>query len=155
MAASTYSIGCYEVAFGFPRINMRGCVPVRQITGQCLQPTRPWHSPRFGSEASMIVQDSPRRSADRHAAGLAVAFLFLCLPSRAMTNYVSIKDSSYIPDQLAIYPGETVTWTQDDNTEHSATSNEQLFSSGGLTPGSSFSFTFDAVGTFPYFCVFH
>jgi plastocyanin len=87
--------------------------------------------------------------------GLAITLFALGLPSQAMTNYVSIKDSAFTPNQLAISPGETVTWTQDDNTEHSVTSSDQLFNSNTLVPGDTFSFTFDTVGTYNYFCVFH
>jgi hypothetical protein len=86
---------------------------------------------------------------------IAISLMVLCLPSLAETNYVSIKDSAFIPDQLAILPGDTVTWTQDDSTEHSVTSPQQIFNSASLPPGEVFSFTFNDKGEFPYYCVFH
>jgi hypothetical protein len=86
---------------------------------------------------------------------VAIPLTIFCLPGFAATNYISIKDSAYIPDQLAIYPGDTVTWTQDDTTEHSVTSSDQIFNSGTLVPGDTYSFTFNELGTNGYYCVFH
>ena len=81
--------------------------------------------------------------------------MVVCLPSLAATNYVRIKDSAFLPEQLVVYPGDTVTWIQEDTTEHSVTSSEQVFNSGTLVPGTVYSFTFDEVGTHSYFCSFH
>ena len=86
---------------------------------------------------------------------IAISLIFLCLRSLAETNYVSIKDSTFIPDKLAILPGDTVTWTQDDSTEHTVTSPAQHFNSGTLASGDVFSFTFNDKGEFPYYCIFH
>lgn len=86
---------------------------------------------------------------------VAICFLSLCLPALATTNFVSIKDSAFIPERMAIYPGDTVTWTQDDSAEHTVTSQEPLFNSGTLPPGEVFSFTFSDKGEFSYYCVFH
>jgi plastocyanin len=85
----------------------------------------------------------------------AIYFVSLFFQVHAATNFVSIKDSTFIPDRLAIYPGDTVTWTQDDTAEHSVTSQERIFNSGTLPPGETFSFTFNDKGEFPYYCVFH
>ena len=58
--------------------------------------------------------------------GLILVFLLnmFCLKSRAATHHVTIMDAFYVPDQLAISVGDTVIWTNVDNTEHSVTSTE-------------------------------
>ena len=86
---------------------------------------------------------------------VAAFFLFLRPSTLATTNFVSIKDSIFMPERLAIYPGDTVTWTQDDSVEHSVTSQDRLFNSGSLATGGMFSFTFPDKGDFSYYCVFH
>lgn len=87
---------------------------------------------------------------------ILVFFLFiLCLPVFGTTNFVSIKDSTFIPERLVVYPGDTVTWTQDDSVEHSVTSPQRVFNSGSIATGEIFSFTFNEKGDFPYYCVFH
>ena len=90
-------------------------------------------------------------------AWLAIASLmtFLCLTSRAQTNYIYIQGSAYNPNEMVINIGDTVTWVHEDNTEHTVTSDDDLFNSGTLEFGDEFSLTFDTPGTYPYYCLFH
>ena len=87
----------------------------------------------------------------------ATAFLVFafCLRSQGATNYISIQDSAYYPNELAINVGDTVTWTQDDTTEHTVTSDDDLFNSDTLVPGDIYSLVFPDAGTFTYYCIFH
>lgn len=57
------------------------------------------------------------------------------------------------PDELAV--GGTVTVTNDDSTTHTWTSDDDVFNSNGIDPGDSFEFTFDAAGTYTFFCSIH
>ena len=68
---------------------------------------------------------------------------------------VTIKDFSFQPDATDIAVGDTVTWTNEDPAPHTATGQGGSFQSGRLNTGESFSHTFDAAGTFEYFCEFH
>ena len=69
---------------------------------------------------------------------------------------VEIADFAYSPDTVTVAAGTTVTW---ENTEagiaHTATSDEDVWTSGTLNEGDEFSFTFDEAGTFAYFCTIH
>lgn len=95
--------------------------------------------------------------------GLALAFLanLFCLMNQAATHHVSIIDSIYIPEQLAIGVGDTVIWRNDDNTEHTVTSVDNddaggaLFDSGTIDPGSTYSLQFTAAGAYTYYCTLH
>jgi plastocyanin len=51
--------------------------------------------------------------------------------------------------------GTTVTATNRDPFGHTWTSADQLWDSGTLSEGESFSFTFDETGTFSFFCKIH
>lgn len=55
----------------------------------------------------------------------------------------------------ALAEGGTVTVTNNDSTTHTWTSNDGLFDSSGIAPGESFEFTFEAAGTYSYFCNIH
>lgn len=57
------------------------------------------------------------------------------------------------PDTIAV--GDTVTWTNNDTTTHTSTSDDGAWSSGNIAPGSTFSRTFSAPGTFTYHCAIH
>lgn len=69
---------------------------------------------------------------------------------------VDIVDFTF-PEALEIAVGTTVTWTNQDSTRHTVTSdpNGDAFQSGTLNEGETFSYTFDEAGTFEYFCEFH
>lgn len=77
-------------------------------------------------------------------------------PASAMTAAISIKDFSFNPSSLTIKPGTKVTWTNNDITSHTITSDSgNLLDSPILAPGESFSFTFSAAGTASYHCSIH
>ena len=68
---------------------------------------------------------------------------------------VSLAGRSFNPAVLEINVGDTVTWINDDDTEHTVTAFEGAFDSGELAEGASFSFTFDSPGEYRYRCLFH
>ena len=63
---------------------------------------------------------------------------------------------TFTPNAITIPRGGTVMWQNTDSVNHSVRSGQPgtpttLFNSGVLTPGSKFYFTFNDVGTFPFF----
>jgi plastocyanin/subtilisin-like proprotein convertase family protein len=75
-----------------------------------------------------------------------------CAPS---TTFVSIVNFAFSPQNVTIYQGQTVYWSNDSNTTHTTSSNSGTWYSGWITAGSFFAFTFNNAGTFPYHCDFH
>lgn len=71
------------------------------------------------------------------------------------TNEVFIQGMAFTPSNLTVAAGTTVTWTNKDAISHTVTSNTNLFNSGNMGSGSTFSFTFATAGTYPYFCSIH
>jgi plastocyanin len=51
--------------------------------------------------------------------------------------------------------GDTINVVNADNVTHTWTASDGSFHSGNLSPGDSFTFTFDQPGTFDYFCQIH
>jgi plastocyanin len=68
---------------------------------------------------------------------------------------VSLAGRAFNPGVLEVSVGDTITWVNDDDTEHTVTAFEGAFDSGELAEGASFSFTFDAPGEYRYRCLFH
>ena len=70
-------------------------------------------------------------------------------------------DGCFIPSMVTIDVGGEVTWENDDTAAHTVTSGTPTggpdgnFDSSLVMAGSSFSHTFDAAGTFDYFCMVH
>lgn len=71
----------------------------------------------------------------------------------------------FSPDTVTVVIGvnNTVTWTNNDNTmdangylpTHVLATNDSSFTSPGLNPGDTFTYTFTTPGTFPYHCNVH
>jgi plastocyanin len=68
---------------------------------------------------------------------------------------VTIDGFRFDPKELEVAAGTTVTWTNMEIARHTVTADDGAFDSGSLKDGDRFSFTFDAAGTFTYFCAFH
>jgi plastocyanin len=66
------------------------------------------------------------------------------------SNTITIQNSSFNPSMLTITAGTTVTWVNKANGTMDVTSDSGLFSSGNITNGQSFNYTFNDTGTFPY-----
>ena len=66
-------------------------------------------------------------------------------------------DTSFSPSSVSIQPGDTVQWVwKSKSMPHSVTSGGGLFDSGVHQSNTfTFSHTFPAAGTFPYFCTVH
>jgi len=75
--------------------------------------------------------------------------------SMASQNSVTMKGLAFSPSSLTINKGANVTWTNDDTTTHTVTSDSGAFDSGNLSPGATFTHQFNDAGTFPYHCSIH
>ncbi|MGZ4934703.1 MAG: cupredoxin domain-containing protein [Halobacteriota archaeon] len=75
--------------------------------------------------------------------------------STASTNTVRMEALAFHPSSVTIAKGTNVTWTNDDLTTHTVTSDTGAFESGNLSPSKSFTHQFNDTGTFPYHCRIH
>jgi LPXTG-motif cell wall-anchored protein len=73
----------------------------------------------------------------------------------AASASVTIRDFAFSPKSVTIDAGDTVTWTNEDDVEHSATAEDGSFDTGTFGNGQSRSHTFDTAGTFQYVCTPH
>jgi plastocyanin len=70
-------------------------------------------------------------------------------------NEVFIQGMAFSPQTLTVSVNTTVKWTNHDAITHTVTSDTNLFSSGNIAAGSTYSFQFTTPGTFPYHCSIH
>jgi LPXTG-motif cell wall-anchored protein len=73
----------------------------------------------------------------------------------AASAAVTIADFQFTPAQITVDQGDTVTWTNNGPTAHSATAPDGSFDTGILQAGQSASHSFDQPGTFSYICTPH
>lgn len=104
----------------------------------------------------------------RRSALIAAAVLALgagAAPARAATVEVNVANFAFSPGSVNIAPGDTVTWRfSGPDRDHSSTSDSGQAESWESDPGNpfpnhttgdTFSHTFNATGTFGYFCRVH
>jgi plastocyanin len=94
-------------------------------------------------EQSQPAKPKPRRSREAPVA------------TAAADTGVTISDFRFAPSSVTVNVGDTVTWTNDGPTPHSATADDGSFDTGVFDAGQSRSQTFDQAGTFAYFCTPH
>jgi LPXTG-motif cell wall-anchored protein len=73
----------------------------------------------------------------------------------AASGGVTIVDFSFSPATITIDVGDSVTWTNNGPTAHSATADNGSFDTGIFPAGQSRSHTFNDAGSFSYFCQPH
>ena len=71
----------------------------------------------------------------------------------ATTQVTMVKSYRFEPDVIKISPGQTVTWTNDDNFTHTVRIDGRA--DHEVEPGDSVSITFDQPGTYHYVCRLH
>jgi plastocyanin len=73
----------------------------------------------------------------------------------AASSSVTIKDFAFSPSTTTVSVGDTVSWTNQDSTPHTATGDGGSFDTGTLKKGQSGSHTFQSAGSFSYICSIH
>ena len=73
----------------------------------------------------------------------------------AATASVTIRDFEFAPATVTVNEGDTITWTNEGPTVHTATAEDGSFDTGSLRKGESGSATFTSAGTIAYICTPH
>jgi plastocyanin len=68
---------------------------------------------------------------------------------------VTIADFHFTPPTTTVHVGDTITWTNDGPSSHTATAKDGSFNTGTLSKGQSASHTFTKPGTYAYVCTIH
>lgn len=69
--------------------------------------------------------------------------------------YVRINNFKFVPKELHVKTGTTVTWKNDDSAPHNVVSSDGTLQSPNLQKGDSWSHTFNEKGEFNYICSIH
>ena len=146
------------VGRAYPQAELGMRQPQRLVSSlappNCATTNSVWHSQRaataFGRNPKILL-------------GLLAAVAALTsspinsLAGDAMTNsvQVTIDNFNFTPPTLTVSAGTKVTWVNKDDVPHTVTSDDKLFGSRALDTDDKFSFTFQAPGTYPYYCSVH
>jgi plastocyanin len=98
---------------------------------------------------------------------LRLTFLFIALasnscqaeePNSAAANpvvTVGMDHNTFIPSEITVAPGTTVTWVNNETMPHTVVNPNQGFRSKTLVKDAKFSFTFTTPGDYDYLCSIH
>ncbi len=89
------------------------------------------------------------------ATSVAMATLLAAGAVLAADSTVTIAGFAFSPATVTIQVGDTVTWTNNDSTAHTATSGDNSIATGNIATGESASVTFIAAGSYAYVCSIH
>jgi YVTN family beta-propeller protein len=68
---------------------------------------------------------------------------------------ISIANFAFVPPEIAVHAGQSVTWSNDDGSPHGLMYKDGAPGTDLLLPGKTFSRTFDKPGTYEYACSTH
>jgi plastocyanin len=68
---------------------------------------------------------------------------------------IAISDYAYQPAKITVASGASLTFSNRDQTPHTATGTPNGFDTGAIKPGQSKTITVSKPGTYTYYCQFH
>jgi len=109
-------------------------------------------------EETITISESPPLT-EPEAETLPMA-LTVTIPQGVGVPGCEETNECYLPHEVSVAVGATVTWSNDDTAVHTVTSGKKvihdgLFDSSIFMSGKIFEFTFDDVGDYDYFCMVH
>jgi plastocyanin len=91
--------------------------------------------------------------------GIALAVCLLAPASAALADdadaTVELQIITFFPAEVHIPAGGTVLWSNTSSLGHTVTADDGSFDSGNLDPGATYTMTFDAPGTYAFYCQPH
>ena len=104
--------------------------------------------------------DAETKLNSENESNLQVNDVEVIMPSKSSRPGCEKNDLCYIPSEITIKIGDSITWQNQDVAFHSVTSGfyespEDLFDSGHLDPNQKYSIKFEEEGIFNYFCSLH
>jgi plastocyanin len=119
-------------------------MPKRDATRTPVRPIQPRsrrHTPNMKSIALVIAA--------------AVTLLAAAPAPAAQTTTVHIRNFAYVPQNVTVHAGTTITFVNDDDEAHTVSATDKTFDSGGLDTNQKWQHTFKTPGKFNYFCEMH
>jgi len=122
----------------------------------------PVPAPGFEDVPEMIVKEEPEPEPEvmEEPKVMEPFSGTISLPSGSSVPGCDETNECFIPADVSINVGETVTWSNDDSAAHTVTSGvpgaaDDVFDSSLFMAGTTFSHTFDEAGEYDYFCLVH
>lgn len=114
----------------------------------------PSSTPAGATQAPIAAATTPAPAATAAPAPTNKAPSDTAAAATSAAGTVSIKEFAFVPAEITIAVGDSITWTNNDPQAHTVTSDTN-FDLGSIDPSKAMSHTFDKAGTYTYICAFH
>lgn len=122
-----------------------GCVMIAALAAPAALPAADDGSQDAATASGAVVAPAPADAEQSTAAS----------SSKQTTHEVVMKDIAFVPKQISVEVGDTITWRNEDSVDHNAIANDDSFSTENFGQGETASATIDHSGTIPYICSLH
>jgi plastocyanin len=113
------------------------------------------HTPACPPTTAFSVTQPTSVAVSQPACAAALSTTYTAQYSAAQSVTVGAYDNSFQPATITVSPGTTVQWVSYGRDTHTVTSDDRLWDSGDIRPGSSYAATFAQPGTYYYHCCHH
>ena len=109
-------------------------------------------------EEELVIEEEPIMEEEPEALPMS---LTISIPIGVAVPGCETTQECYLPYEVTVATGATITWNNDDTAVHTVTSGSPtvgvtgLFDSSIFDAGDSFEYTFNDAGTYDYFCMVH
>ncbi len=130
------------------------------IVGDVDVPEAPMMAPEPEPEPEPAVTVTPPK-VEAPPAAMEPFTGVISLPEGSGVPGCEATNECYIPAEVSVSVGDTVTWSNDDTAAHTVTSGtpsdgpDGIFDSSLFMAGTTFEYTFNEAGTYDYFCMVH
>jgi plastocyanin len=104
---------------------------------------------------SLAACGSSSKPASSSSSSTAAAPAASAASAAPHTAKITIQNFGFHPDDVTVAVGAKVTFTNEDQTAHTATATGMSFDTGSIQPGKSRTITITRAGVLKYFCEFH
>ena len=71
------------------------------------------------------------------------------------TLRIDISKFAFEPMEVTVVPGTKIIWTNKDETPHTVTDEDRMFTSKAMDTDDTYEYTFNRAGDFTYYCTVH
>jgi plastocyanin len=128
------------------RLSPAMILAVALVSGGCGSSSS--HTPKHSMSMSMSMSMS-------HSAGKSDPQPISASTVKSGHVTITISNFAFSPTRITVKAGTHITWTNHDQTAHTATANDNSFDTGTIAPKASRTVDFKRPGVYKYHCAFH
>ncbi|MGQ0605469.1 MAG: cupredoxin domain-containing protein, partial [Candidatus Nitrosotenuis sp.] len=157
-----FTVALIAIALSFGTMDNTIQAPVTPAPAPPIEEPVMEETPEEVVEEEMVVEEEENvEEMEEEIGETAPMSADVSIPKGSSTPGCEADDACYVPAEITVGTGGTVTWTNDDTAAHTVTSGtpidgpDGIFDSSIVMSGNTFEYTFEEAGEYDYFCIVH